>query len=339
MMHNNRSVLITGAAGFIGSFLVKKFLRSDYQVIGIDSINSYYDKNLKLKRLENIKEYSIKNNFNWLFYESNIEDKNHIRQIFTDTKPQIVVNLAAQAGVRYSIVNPSSYVKSNLLGFSNILELCQTHNVRHLVYASSSSVYGSSKEYPFSEDQKVDTPLSFYAATKISNEMMAHAYSNIYNLPITGLRFFTVYGPWGRPDMAPMIFADNILQKKPIKVFNHGNMSRDFTFISDIIEGTYLCCLKVPSPNDDYKSGKPSILHRIFNIGNGNPVKLLDFIELLEEALSIKANKVFENMQPGDVESTYASTQSLEEWISYKPLVHIKEGVTKFANWYLDYYQ
>ena len=338
-MHNNGSVLITGAAGFIGSFLVKKFLRSGYQVIGIDNINSYYDKNLKLKRIENIKEYSFKNNFNWLFYKSNIEDKNHMRKIFLETKPQIVVNLAAQAGVRYSILNPSSYVKSNLLGFFNILELCQTHDVRHLVYASSSSVYGASKEYPFSEGHKVDTPLSFYAATKISNEMMAHAYSNIYKLPITGLRFFTVYGPWGRPDMAPMIFADKILQKKPITVFNHGNMSRDFTFISDIIEGTYLCCLKVPSPNDDYKSGNPSILHRIFNIGNGNPVKLLDFIELLEQALSIKANKVFENMQPGDVESTYASTQSLEEWISYKPLVHIKEGVTKFANWYLDYYQ
>jgi UDP-glucuronate 4-epimerase len=230
-------------------------------------------------------------------------------------------------------------VKSNLLGFSNILELCRTHDVKHLVYASSSSVYGATKEYPFSEEYKVDTPLSFYAATKISNEMMANAYSNIYKLPITGLRFFTVYGPWGRPDMAPMIFADKILQKKPITVFNHGKMSRDFTFISDIIEGTYLCCLKIPSPNDDYKSGKPSILHRIFNIGNGNPVKLLDFVELLEEALSIKAIKLFEDMQPGDVESTYASTQNLEEWISYRPLVSIREGVNKFANWYLDYHQ
>ncbi len=339
MMQNNETVLITGAAGFIGSFLVKRFLKSGYKVIGIDNINSYYDKNLKLKRLKNIKEYAIKNNFNWLFYKSNIEDKNYMRQIFLDKKPQIVVNLAAQAGVRYSIVNPYSYVESNLLGFSNILDLCQTHDVKHLVYASSSSVYGANKEFPFSEEQKVDTPLSFYAATKISNEMMAHAYSNIYNLPITGLRFFTVYGPWGRPDMAPMIFADNILQKKPITVFNHGNMSRDFTFISDIIEGTYLCCLKVPTPNDDYKLGKPSIPHRIFNIGNGNPVKLLDFVELLEEALSIKATKVFENIQPGDVESTYASTQNLEDWIGYRPLVTIKEGVNKFANWYLDYYQ
>ena len=339
MMQNNGPILITGAAGFIGSFLVKKFLGSGFQVIGIDNINSYYDKNLKLKRLKNIKEYSIKNNFSWLFYKSNIEDKNYMRQIFLETKPQIVVNLAAQAGVRYSIVNPSSYVESNLLGFSNILDLCQIHDVKHLVYASSSSVYGANKEFPFSEEQKVDTPLSFYAATKISNEMMAHAYSNIYNLPITGLRFFTVYGPWGRPDMAPMIFADKILQKKPITVFNHGKMSRDFTFISDIIEGTFLCCLKVPSPNDDYKFGNPSILHRIFNIGNGNPVKLLYFVELLEEALSIKANKVFENMQPGDVESTYASTQNLEDWISYRPLVPIKEGVNKFANWYLDYFQ
>ena len=339
MMQNNETVLITGAAGFIGSFLVKRFLKSGYKVIGIDNINSYYDKNLKLKRLKNIKEYSIKNNFNWLFYKSNIEDKNYMRQIFLDKKPQIVVNLAAQAGVRYSIVNPYSYVESNLLGFSNILDLCQTHDVKHLVYASSSSVYGANKEFPFSEEQKVDTPLSFYAATKISNEMMAHAYSNIYNLPITGLRFFTVYGPWGRPDMAPMIFADKILQKKPITVFNHGNMSRDFTFISDIIEGTYLCCLKVPTPNDDYKLGKPSIPHRIFNIGNGNPVKLLDFVELLEEALSIKAIKVFDNIQPGDVESTYASTQNLEEWIGYKPLVTIKEGVGIFSNWYLKYYR
>jgi len=339
MMPKKGSVLITGAGGFIGSFLVRRFLRSGYKVIGIDNINSYYDKNLKLKRLENIQEYAIQNNFNWLFYKRNIEDKIYMRQIFLETKPQIVVNLAAQAGVRYSIVNPSSYVKSNLLGFSNILELCQTYDVRHLVYASSSSVYGASKEYPFFEGHKVDTPLSFYAATKISNEMMAHAYSNIYNLPITGLRFFTVYGPWGRPDMAPMIFADNILHKKPITVFNHGNMSRDFTFISDIIEGTYLCCLKVPSFNDDYKTGKPSILHRIFNIGNGNPVNLLDFVELLEQALSIKATKVYENMQPGDVESTYASTQNLEDWIGYKPLVSINEGVNKFANWYLDYYQ
>jgi len=339
MMRKNGSVLITGAGGFIGSFLVKKFLRSGYQVIGIDNINTYYDKSLKLKRLENIKEYSIKNNFNWLFYKSNIEDKKYMRQIFLETKPQIVVNLAAQAGVRYSIINPSSYVKSNLLGFSNILELCQTHQVRHLVYASSSSVYGASNKYPFSEEHKVDTPLSFYAATKISNEMMANAYSNIYKLPITGLRFFTVYGPWGRPDMAPMIFADKILKKKPITVFNYGDMSRDFTFISDIIEGTYLCCLKVPSPNDEYTSGKPSILHRIFNIGNGNPVKLLDFIELLEEAFSIKSSKLFENMQPGDVESTYASTQNLQEWISYRPLVTIEEGVKKFANWYLNYYQ
>ena len=339
MMHNNGPVLITGAAGFIGSFLVKKFLKSGYQVIGIDNINSYYDKNLKLKRLENIKEYSIKNNFRWLFHKINIEDKKNMSQIFLETKPQFVVNLAAQAGVRYSIVNPSSYVKSNLLGFSNILELCRTHDVKHLVYASSSSVYGSSKEYPFSEEHKVNSPLSFYAATKISNEMMAHAYSNIYKLPITGLRFFTVYGPWGRPDMAPMIFADKILQKKPITVFNHGKMSRDFTFISDIIDGTYLCCLKVPSPNDVYEYGNPTILHRIFNIGNGNPVKLLDFVELLEEALSIKAIKVFDNIQPGDVESTYASTQNLEEWIGYKPLVTIKEGVGIFSNWYLKYYR
>ncbi len=338
-MKDNKVVLITGAAGFIGSFLVRKFLASGYKVIGIDDINSYYDKNLKLKRLKNIKEYSIVKNSSWSFYKISIEDKTNMQKIFLDTKPQIVVNLAAQAGVRYSIVNPYSYVKSNLLGFSNILELCQSNDVKHLVYASSSSVYGSNNEYPFSEEHKVDTPLSFYAATKISNEMMANAYSNIYKLPITGLRFFTVYGPWGRPDMAPMIFADKILHKKSITVFNHGNMSRDFTYISDIVDGTYLCCLKVPKTSDAYQSGDPSILHRIFNIGNGNPVKLLDFIELLEDALSLKATKIFENIQPGDVASTYASTQNLEKWVGYQPSININDGVQKFAKWYLDFYQ
>ena len=342
-MSNNRSVLITGAAGFIGSFLVKKFLRSGYQVIGIDNINSYYDKNLKLKRLEKIKEYSIKNNFNWLFYKSDIEDKIYMRQIFLETKPQIVVNLAAQAGVRYSIVNPSSYVKSNLLGFSNILELCQTYHVRHLVYASSSSVYGASKEYPFFEGHKVDAPLSFYAATKISNEMMAHAYSNIYNLPITGLRFFTVYGPWGRPDMAMFLFTDAIVNNKPIKVFNNGNLSRDFTYIDDIIESLFRVMNRIPTPDENFdrlnpKTSKSWAPHKIFNIGNSNTVKLMDFIKTIEDIIGSKADKNFLPMQKGDVKSTLADTSSLEKHINFKPSTSLNYGMEKFINWYKYFY-
>ena len=336
MKKEKKNIIVTGCAGFIGFHLCLSLLKSNvYNVYGIDNLNSYYSTKLKTDRLNILK----KNKKTFKFHKIDISNFSKINALFKKVSFDIVINLAAQAGVRYSIVNPYSYVKSNLLGFSNILELCQSHDVKHLVYASSSSVYGSNKEYPFTEEHKVDTPLSFYAATKISNEMMANAYSNIYNLPITGLRFFTVYGPWGRPDMAPMIFADKIMYKKSITVFNHGNMSRDFTYISDIIEGTYLCCLKVPKTSDAYQSGDPSVLHRIFNIGNGNPVKLLEFIELLEDTLSIKAIKVFEKIQPGDVESTFASTQNLEKWVGYKPTININDGVQKFAKWYLDFYQ
>ena len=327
-MQNNGPILITGAAGFIGSFLVKKFLGSGFQVIGIDNINSYYDKNLKLKRLKNIKEYSIKNNFSWLFYKSNIEDKNHMRKIFLDSKPQIVVNLAAQAGVRYSIVNPSSYVKSNLLGFSNILELCQINDVRHLVYASSSSVYGASKKYPFSEEQKVDTPLSFYAATKISNEMMAHAYSNIYNLPITGLRFFTVYGPWGRPDMATFIFTKKILENKKINIFNYGNMKRDFTYIDDIVKGIK----GAVNLKGDYK-------HKIYNLGNNKPEDLKRFISIIEKNLKVKAKRNLLPIQPGDVAKTSANIDESKRELNFNPKTSIDEGIPKFIEWYKQYYK
>ena len=260
-----------------------------------------------------------------------------INDIFAKNKPDIVINLAAQAGVRFSINNPSSYVKSNLNGFFNILENCKDHNVEHLVYASSSSVYGGNNDYPFTENQKIDKPLSFYAATKISNEMMAYSYSNIHNIPITGLRFFTVYGPWGRPDMAPMIFSKKILLKEPISIFNYGKMSRDFTFIEAIVEGTYLCALKAPKNNNEVININ-KVPNKIFNIGFGKPILLNYFIELLEENLSIKSIKKFEPIQPGDVEKTFSDTKLLEEWIRYKPKVSVEEGVRIFASWFLEYY-
>ena len=338
MLFKEKLVLITGCAGFIGSALCKRYLKEDYKVIGIDNINSYYDLRLKKDRLRDINAFVTRNNLKWDFHEISIEDKNSCEKLFTKTKPQIVVNLAAQAGVRYSIVNPTAYFKSNMDGFFNILELCRLNNVEHLVYASSSSIYGSSSEYPFSENQHANQPLSFYAATKKSNEMMAHAFSNIYKIPITGLRYFTVYGPWGRPDMAPMIFAKNLISKKPISVFNNGQMSRDFTFIDDIIEGTYLCSLKIPSSDKSDDGVLENPPHKVFNIGYGTSVNLLEFINLLEEAFKVKAIKKFERMQIGDVVKTYANVNKLKDWIKFQPKVSIYEGVRDFANWYLDYY-
>ena len=328
------AVLITGAAGFIGSSLVKKFLSVGFKVFGVDNINDYYDTNLKKDRLKEIDKCANENHSSWKFFKASIEDKEEMEEIFKFCKPQLVVNLAAQAGVRYSIENPSEYTKTNLVGFSVILDLCKFYDVEHLVYASSSSVYGANNIFPFSEDQKTDTPLSFYAATKISNEMMANSYSHIYSMPITGLRYFTVYGPWGRPDMAPMIFASNIFCGKPISVFNYGKMSRDFTYISDIVEGTFLCCLKPPTKNNT----PLSIPHKVFNIGNGNPVELLYFIELLEDSFSVKAKKILKEIQPGDIEKTYANTSSLFEWVGYKPKVNIENGIKNFVDWFLKYY-
>ena len=331
-------VLITGCAGFIGAALSKKFLLENYKVIGIDNLNNYYDRKLKYDRLEDIKS-STKNKINfWEFCEISIDSNKEIENVFRKNKPNIVVNLAAQAGVRFSIESPSSYVKSNINGFFNILECCKKYEVEHLVYASSSSVYGGTNEYPFSEKQIIDKPLSFYAATKISNEMMAFSYSNIYDLPITGLRFFTVYGPWGRPDMAPMIFSKKIFSKEPISIFNFGNMSRDFTFIEDIVEGTFLCALKAPVKISSTDKSISNVPNKIFNIGFGKPINLNYFIELLEDALSIKAIKKYEPIQPGDVEKTFSNTNLLEEWIKYRPRISIEEGVKKFASWFLDYY-
>ena len=329
-------VLITGCAGFIGAALTKRFLAENFKVIGIDNLNDYYDRQLKYDRLRDIENSVNNKKYLWDFFKISLENVSEIKNIFKKNKPNIVINLAAQAGVRFSIKNPDSYVNSNLNGFFNILENCKNYNVEHLVYASSSSVYGGNNDYPFTENQKIDKPLSFYAATKISNEMMAYSYSNIHNIPITGLRFFTVYGPWGRPDMAPMIFSKKILLREPISIYNYGKMSRDFTFIEDIVEGTYLCALKAPKNNNE-KNNKNKIPNKIFNIGFGKPILLNYFIELLEENLSIKAIKKFEPIQPGDVEKTFSNTKLLEEWIGYKPTVSVEEGVRRFASWFLEY--
>ena len=337
-MSNEKIVLVTGCAGFVGSALCKRYLREGHKVFGIDNLNSYYDSKLKKDRLEDINDFVAENNCKWSFYETLLEDLDSCEKLFIKIKPQIVVNLAAQAGVRYSISNPKAYFKSNMEGFFNILQLCRSNNIEHLVYASSSSIYGSSLEYPFSENQCANEPLSFYAATKKSNEMMAHAFSNIYKIPMTGLRYFTVYGPWGRPDMAPMIFAKNLISKKPISVFNNGEMSRDFTYIDDIVEGTYLCSLKIPSENKNESDLFDKAPHKVFNIGFGKPVNLLEFISLLESALKVKAIKKYEPMQKGDVIKTYANIDKLKQWIKFEPKTSIYEGVKKFAKWYLDYY-
>tara|TARA_A100001388_G_C28770894_1_gene503740 strand:- start:2 stop:1036 length:1035 start_codon:yes stop_codon:yes gene_type:complete len=336
-------VLITGAAGFIGSALAIKLIKEKISVIGIDNINSYYDKNLKNKRLENISEYSNNEEKLWKFYKVSLEDEKDIEKIFIKYKPKVVVNLAAQAGVRYSLENPKSYIQSNLVGFANILEACKKHKVENLIYASSSSVYGGNKQLPYKEVSSVNHPVSLYAATKKSNELMAHCYSYLYGIPITGLRFFTVYGPWGRPDMAPIIFAKAIINKEPINVFNFGKMKRDFTYIEDIVEGIYRCCYKpaTPDKNFDYLNPNQSTSfapHRVFNIGNNQSIELLKFIEILENELNSKAIKIMKPLQPGDVIATEADTQILQKWIKYSPETSIEVGVKKFAKWFLEFY-
>ncbi len=331
-------ILITGAAGFIGFHLSKKLLDKSYQIIGIDNLNDYYDPSLKQSRLEILGKY---NNFN--FHKVDLKDKATVDHIFETYQPTHVINLAAQAGVRYSIENPYAYVDSNLTGFMNILEACRNYPVEHLLYASSSSVYGGNKVAPFSTNHNVDHPVSLYAATKKSNELMAHTYSHLYGIPTTGLRFFTVYGPYGRPDMAYFSFTKDILAGKSIKVFNHGKMERDFTYIDDIVEGIVKLIEKAPTANKDWDESKDDLStsfapYKIYNIGNNNPVQLMRFIKALESALGKEAEKIYMDMQPGDVLRTYADVSDLERDINFKPSTSIEDGLQKFVEWYEEYY-
>jgi UDP-glucuronate 4-epimerase len=326
-------ILVTGAAGFIGYHVITRLLDRGDQVIGIDNLNDYYDVRLKQARLDLIYQHPQSVNFN--FIKLDIANTEMVLALFSEYQPERVIHLAAQAGVRYSLENPHAYSQSNLVGFTNILEGCRHHQVKHLVYASSSSVYGGNKKIPFSEVDNVDHPVSLYAATKKANELMAHTYSHLFNLPTTGLRFFTVYGPWGRPDMAPFLFADAILNDRPIKVFNHGDMMRDFTYIDDIVEGVVRVLDKIATPSLASDTGAP---YRIFNIGNNQPEKLLDFIGFIEQTIGKTAIKEYLPMQPGDVKATYADTSALESWIGFKPYTELKVGVSRFIVWYRQFY-
>ena len=336
-----RTVLVTGAAGFIGAALSQRLLAQGDRVVGLDNLNSYYDPALKQARLRQIE--AIAPAGAWRFEPMALEDGEALMALFAAERPQVVVNLAAQAGVRYSLENPAAYIQSNLVGFGHILEGCRHHGVENLVYASSSSVYGGNRNLPFHEQQPVNHPVSLYAASKKANELMAHTYSHLYGLPATGLRFFTVYGPWGRPDMAPMLFARAILAGEPIKVFNHGRMQRDFTYIDDIVEGVLRCCDKPATANPDFDPLQPdpataAAPHRVFNIGNSDAVDLMRFIELMEHALGMDAIKDFQPMQPGDVIATAADTHAIESWIGFKPSTTLYSGVRRFASWYVEFY-
>ncbi len=342
---DGKCVLVTGAAGFIGANLVKRLLTefADVKVIGIDNITDYYDVRLKYERLEELAEYSDR----FIFIKGNIADKPTIDNLFAEHKPTVVVNLAAQAGVRYSITNPDAYIESNLIGFYNILEACRHNEVEHLVYASSSSVYGSNTKVPYSTDDKVDNPVSLYAATKKSNELMAHAYSKLYNIPSTGLRFFTVYGPCGRPDMAYFGFTNKLLKGEKIQIFNYGNCKRDFTYVDDIVEGVVRIMQHAPEKQMG-ADGLPIPPYKVYNIGNNSPENLLDFVQILQEELlrasvlpadyDFESHKELVAMQPGDVPVTYADTTALEKDFGFKPHTTLREGLRKFAEWYKEFY-
>ena len=337
------TILITGSSGFIGYHLTKRLLESKINVIGIDNLNSYYDINLKKARLEELYKISEIEKVDFTFFKEDIENYKKIETIFKIHKPKKVVNLAAQAGVRYSLENPSAYIKANLEGFGNIIELSRQYSVKHLVFASSSSVYGGNKKLPFNENDNVDHPVSLYAATKKANELIAHSYSHLYNLPVTGLRFFTVYGPWGRPDMALFLFTKAILNNEEINIYNHGKMTRDFTYIDDIIESLSRIIDKVPESdkNFDYMAPNPSTSwapFKVFNIGNSNPTQLLDYINAIEKATGLKAKRKYMPMQPGDVENTSADTHLLEDWVNFKPNTSIEKGVKEFVSWYKSFY-
>ena len=350
MLQNNinltgKTILVTGAAGFIGCNLCKQLLNNfeNIKVVGLDNMNDYYDVRIKEERLSELQAYD-----NFIFVKGNLADKALIDQLFVDYKPQVVVNLAAQAGVRYSITNPGAYIESNLIGFYNILEACRNNPVEHLVYASSSSVYGSNKKIPYSTDDKVDNPVSLYAATKKSNELMAHAYSKLYNIPSTGLRFFTVYGPAGRPDMAYFGFTNKLVKGDKIQIFNYGNCKRDFTYVDDIVEGVVRIMQHAPEKQIG-EDGLPEPPYAVYNIGNNSPENLLDFVQILQEELiragvlpkdyDFEAHKELVPMQPGDVPVTYADTSALEADFGFKPNTSLRQGLRAFAEWYAKYYK
>ena len=336
-------ILVTGAAGFIGFHLCLRLLKEGFIVLGFDNLNSYYDTNLKQARLKELNLIKKKNNLDFTFIKGSLESAEFLEKLFDEFKPECVINLAAQAGVRYSLENPKAYIQSNVVGFQNLIELCKNNEIKNFIYASSSSVYGGNLKMPFKETDTVGHPVSIYAATKRSNELIAHTYSNLYNLPSTGLRLFTVYGPWGRPDMALFIFTKAIIQGKPINVFNNGNMMRDFTFVSDVIESIFRLILKPSSSDDFFNQSAPNLSRswapfRIFNIGNSKPTPIMEYIAAIEECLSLKAKINYLPMQMGDVKETYADTKFLESWIDYKPNTSIREGVKEFIDWYLDFY-
>jgi UDP-glucuronate 4-epimerase len=338
-LFNNTTWLVTGVAGFIGMHTSLKLLARGDKVIGIDNLNDYYDVNLKQARLAVLQRYT-----NFSFHHLDIADHAAIKKVFFKLRPQRVIHLAAQAGVRYSIINPRAYIESNIQGFTNILEGCRCQDVQHLVYASSSSVYGGNRLIPFSEHHSVDHPVSLYAATKKTNELMAHTYSHLFRLPTTGLRFFTVYGPWGRPDMAMFLFTKAILANQPIEIYNYGNMKRDFTFIDDIVEATIRVADKPATPNLTFDHANPdpassTAPYRVFNIGNNQPINLMDCIHALETALGITAKKNLLPMQAGDVIATAANIDELDAWVGFKPITSIQQGVERFVDWYRNYYK
>jgi UDP-glucuronate 4-epimerase len=337
------TVLVTGAAGFIGYHLSRRLLEQGTPVVGFDNVNPYYDPSLKRARIAQLEAAASVTGTPFQLIEADLEDREAVEAAFQDHKPQKVVNLAAQAGVRYSIENPAAYIQSNLVGFGHILEGCRHYGVEHLVYASSSSVYGGNTRMPFSEHHSVDHPVSLYAASKKANELMAHTYSHLYNLPATGLRFFTVYGPWGRPDMALFLFTKAILEGKPIQVFNNGHMVRDFTYVDDIVESLIRLLDKPATPDPSFDPANPNPAsswapHRVFNIGNSNPTPLMEYITAVEKALGVTAEKRLMPMQPGDVPETAADTSALEAWVDFKPNTPVNEGVQRFVSWYREFY-
>ncbi len=342
-------ILVTGSAGFIGFHLAKRLVQDGHEVVGLDNLNNYYDVKLKLDRLQDagIESQKIAYNEpvvsskhpNYTFIQLGIEDAANLERLFVKQKFDRVCHLAAQAGVRYSIKHPEAYIQSNIVGFFNILESSRHHHIKHLVFASSSSVYGDNQTVPFKVEDSTDAPISFYAATKKSNELMAHTYSHLYNMPTTGLRFFTVYGPWGRPDMAYSLFTKAILEGQPIKIFNEGKLSRDFTYVDDIVEGVTRILIKTPTPASNGSTYSPTAPFRIYNIGNSEPTPLMDFITAIEDELGIEAKKEYLPMQPGDVETTYADVSELMRDFGYQPKTKVQEGIARFVRWYLVYHQ